>query len=113
MKVIQKMGVYLHTNKRAIVKIQAVIIAIVIFVAAVAGVFIYYSYFAPKPSPTPPAAKITVELASKYIRKDYPEDYIELKEDGTFYVPGYSGKWRVEGDRLILTAVGWEVWFPV
>jgi len=102
---------FLHTKKSAIVKMQAAIIAIVIVVAAVAGVALYM-YVTPTPSPAP-TAKIPVKLAGKYIREDYPKDYIELKEDGTFYVPGYTGKWRVEGDRLILTNPAWEVWLRI
>jgi len=91
-------------EKRAIVKMQVAIITIVLVVAAVAGVFAYYTYL----TPGSPA-----KLAGKYIREDYPEEYIELKEDGTFYVRGYTGKWRIEGDRLILTNPGWEVWFRI
>jgi len=104
---------FLHYQKSAIVKIQAAIIAIAIVVAAVGGVFAYYTYFAP----APPAAKIPIELAGKYILEDYPTAYIELKEDGTYYHAPYTGKWRVEGDGVILENYGWagggDVWFRI
>jgi len=52
----------------------------------------------------------TIDVSGKYINKDNPKEYIDLKKDGTFYLKKemweFEGKWKVDGNILILSLAG-------
>ncbi len=62
------------------------------------------------------ASVISCERASItkiYVNEDNPNDYLELKPDGTFYLYeegiGTTGEWGVRGNELRLSSIGFLV----
>ena len=51
-----------------------------------------------------------VGICGTYVNQDNPSEYLELDEDGRFYLKEYgmsvSGEWEVKGDELRLSWMG-------
>lgn len=55
----------------------------------------------------------TIGVSGTYVNEDNPDEYLELNEDGTFYLKEYgisvTGEWEVKGDELRLSWMGFVV----
>lgn len=55
----------------------------------------------------------TGSICGTYVNQDNPEEYLELDEDGTFYLKEYgmslTGEWEIRGDELRLSWMGMVV----
>jgi len=94
-----------RASKKLLWLMGMLMLAAVCVVCVIAGVLVYPHF----------REKAGIGVYGTYINRDNPDEYLELKRDGTFYLKeagiGFTGKWEIVGDvlRLYLSGLGLAV----